>query len=178
MWNNQFLMSAFTETANHMIHRYEESSRYTFHYRKSITVNVLSKASRACQRKMAVTVGCPIIITFIITFTGNICVRELYYVYTIDTHYFLIHDWMKKLKILIWKNFSMLVKQNICKSELFPAPIFFYNERICKFYSVLQFWLSSKKCHPKTIPSACFFHPNIEKFFQKEHFWCLYWNLG
>ena len=57
----------------------------------------------------------------------------------------------------------MLVKQNICKSELFPAPIFFYNERICKFYSVLQFWLSSKKMSSENNSLCVLFSPQHRK---------------
>ena len=52
----------------------KDSSRYTFHYRKSITVNVLSKASRARQRNRAVSGGCPISSMV----TVNIYVQRLY----------------------------------------------------------------------------------------------------
>ena len=71
--------------------RYKYSSR-------CLTVNVIPfplpqkrKASRARQRKRAVIGGCPIIITFIITFSGNIWVQELCFIY-ISTKFQIFHS--------------------------------------------------------------------------------------
>ena len=57
------------------------SSRYTFHYRISFLVNVNKKASRARQRKWAVSGGCPIssMVTVII-YGQHLVYRELNFV--------------------------------------------------------------------------------------------------
>ena len=55
----------------------KDSSRYTFHYRNSITITALSQASRARQRNRAVSAGCPISSMVKVNIMVNILYREL-----------------------------------------------------------------------------------------------------
>ena len=58
----------------------KDSSRYTFHYRNSITITALSQASRARQRNRAVSGGCSISIMVKVNIMVNILYRELNFV--------------------------------------------------------------------------------------------------
>ena len=64
----------------------------------------------------------------------------------------------------------MLVKQNICKSELFPAPIFFIMNEFVNFTVFYNFGFHLKNDIRKQFPLRAFFTPTSKNSFRRNTF--------